>query len=136
MPESPVHEPEYCRECRDEREWLAPGVPADFILWGKLLPSEAFGPRCTDHAVTWLPHLLEQPDQYAVFDLRPYRQMRTDRDRLAEQVQRVRAVQADMADAAKWCDTNAVNHTAGVGYVLATTRDLLHAALDETEADQ
>ncbi len=64
---------ERCRECRDEGAWLAPVSLADFILWGKLLPPEALGPRCTDHAMKWLPHLLEKPDQYAVFDLRPYR---------------------------------------------------------------
>ena len=64
---------ERCRECRDEGEWLAPVPLADFILWGKLLPPEAFGPRCTDHAVKWIPHLLEHADQHAVFDLRPFR---------------------------------------------------------------
>ena len=28
---------EWCRECRDEQPMGAPGVPAEFILWGKLL---------------------------------------------------------------------------------------------------
>lgn len=64
---------ERCRECRDESAWLASVPLADFILWGKLLPPEAFGPRCTDHAVKWIPHLLEHADQHAVFDLRPFR---------------------------------------------------------------
>lgn len=64
---------QYCRECRDEREWLAPGVPAAFILWGKLFPQEALGPRCYDHAARWLGRGIDQVDQHAVFDLRPLR---------------------------------------------------------------
>jgi hypothetical protein len=65
---------EFCRECRDEREWLAPPVPADFILWGKLLPPEAFGPKCYDHAAKHLGRWeMMNIDQCAVFDLRPFR---------------------------------------------------------------
>jgi hypothetical protein len=66
---------EWCRECRDEREFkfMAPGVPAEFILWGKLFPPEALGPRCYDHAAKWLGHgNMSRIDQYAVFDLRPF----------------------------------------------------------------
>ena len=63
---------EWCRECRDESQWLAPGREADFILWGKLFPPEALGPRCYDHAAKWIgPASMSQVDQYAVYDLRP-----------------------------------------------------------------
>lgn len=68
---------EFRRECRDERSWRSPGVQAEFILWGKLLPPEALGPRCYEHA---LKHLgsgaMGQIDQYAVFDLRPLNRLR------------------------------------------------------------
>lgn len=63
---------ESCRQCRDELPFGAPSVPADFILWGKLLPSDALGPKCYEHAKEWLgPRAMGQLDQYAVFDLRP-----------------------------------------------------------------
>jgi hypothetical protein len=29
---------------------------AEFLLWGKLFPKEALGPRCYDHAVKWTHH--------------------------------------------------------------------------------
>ena len=65
---------EWCRECRDERPMGSPGVPADFILWGKLLPPAALGPRCYDHAAAHLGHAaMSRIDQYAVFDLRTVR---------------------------------------------------------------
>lgn len=61
---------EYCRQCRD----LEPPVvtPAEFILWGKLFPAGALGPRCHDHAAAWIGWQgMSRIDQYAVFDLRP-----------------------------------------------------------------
>lgn len=61
---------EYCRECRD----LEPPVHtrAEFILWGKLFPAEAFGPKCYDHAAKHLGwQAMSRIDQYAVYDLRP-----------------------------------------------------------------
>jgi hypothetical protein len=62
---------EWCRECRDEREWLAPGVPAEFVLWGKFFPPEALGPRCYDHAALHIGSFnMGRIDQYAVLDLR------------------------------------------------------------------
>lgn len=61
---------EFCRACRDERDEI---VPADFILWGKLLPSGQLGPRCYNHATAHIGVLaMAQIDQWAVFDLRPF----------------------------------------------------------------
>lgn len=63
---------EWCRECRDEAAWLAPGREADFILWGKLFPPEALGPRCYDHAEKWIGRAdMLQIEMCAVYDLRP-----------------------------------------------------------------
>ena len=64
---------EFCRECRDE---LYAGTrdrikAADFILWGKLFPADALGPRCYDHAERHIGGAgMSRLDQYAVFDLR------------------------------------------------------------------
>jgi hypothetical protein len=62
-----------CRECRDEFPVFSTSVPrAEFILWGKLLPPEALGPKCYDHAVKYLGHHVGyRSSQYAVVDLRP-----------------------------------------------------------------
>lgn len=60
---------EYCRECRDELPYGSKLPVAEFILWGKLFPREAFGPKCYDHAVKYFP--VERIDQWAVYDLRP-----------------------------------------------------------------
>lgn len=57
------------------REWTDISVrcdqPAEFVLWGKLLPPTALGPRCYDHAVAhthWT--MPARSDQWAVIDLR------------------------------------------------------------------
>lgn len=63
---------EHCRQCRDELPYGSKLPAADFILWGKFFPREAFGPKCTKHARKWFD--ISQVDQYAVFDLRPLRQ--------------------------------------------------------------
>lgn len=65
-----------CRECNDEMGFMATDVPlADFILWGKLLPPEALGPKCYDHAVKYVGHhtLAGHGDRFmlAAVDLRP-----------------------------------------------------------------
>lgn len=31
-------------------------APAEYVLWGKLLPPEALGPRCYDHAAKHVGH--------------------------------------------------------------------------------
>lgn len=61
---------ECCRECRDFEPPLY--TRADFILWGKLLPPEAMGPKCYDHTADHLGWFaMSRIDQYAVYDLRP-----------------------------------------------------------------
>jgi hypothetical protein len=60
------------------REWVEKkanrcNAPSDFILWGKLFPPEALGPRCYDHAYIHIGYGgISQIDQWAVFDLRPF----------------------------------------------------------------
>jgi hypothetical protein len=56
---------EWCRACRDEDRL----TPAIVIVWGKLFPPEALGPRCWDHAAEHVD--MSRLDQWAVFDLRP-----------------------------------------------------------------
>lgn len=63
----------WAETCREEVDHERCGLSADFILWGKLLPTEAFGPRCYDHAVKHLGHNMpSRADQYAVYDLRGF----------------------------------------------------------------
>lgn len=63
---------EYCRKCND----LGQDKPADFILWGKSFPSEALGPRCYIHAEKHIGSRgMSQLDQWAVYDLRPARNL-------------------------------------------------------------
>ena len=63
--------PEYCRECRDELPYGTWPLPlAEFILWGKFFPPEAFGPKCYKHTAKWVQYMADI-HQYAVFDLRP-----------------------------------------------------------------
>jgi hypothetical protein len=61
---------ETCREWPDGADDRC-NAPAEFILWGKLFPPEALGPRCYDHAVEHTGHNMPaRVDQWAVFDLR------------------------------------------------------------------
>jgi hypothetical protein len=64
-----------CRECRDEAPVFAKDVTAaDFVLWGKLFPPEALGPRCYTHTAKYIGHVnMSRVDQYAIVDLRPLR---------------------------------------------------------------
>jgi hypothetical protein len=61
---------EFCREwVEDKANHCA--EPADFILWGKLFPPEALGPRCHDHAYEHAPGAFRGTQgQWAIFDLR------------------------------------------------------------------
>ena len=45
-------------------------MQADYLLWGKLFPPEALGPRCYEHAAKVLGNGMSRLDQYAVLDLR------------------------------------------------------------------
>lgn len=44
---------ETCRECRDNLPCGSALPETDFLLWGKLFPREAFGPKCALHATKW-----------------------------------------------------------------------------------
>lgn len=61
---------EYCREeinsGDDFRKCLQ---PARYIIWGKLFPPEALGPRCQFHAVKYFPAYSPEVYQWAVYDL-------------------------------------------------------------------
>lgn len=57
------------------REWPAGTTdrcwaPAEYVLWGKLIPAEGLGPRCYDHAAKWVGHdALRTRTQYALIHL-------------------------------------------------------------------
>jgi hypothetical protein len=65
---------EACREWVDEVANTCK-ERADFILWGKMFPPEALGPRCLTHAeshVGWRNiSSASQISQWAIYDLRP-----------------------------------------------------------------
>jgi hypothetical protein len=61
---------EFCREWVEDKTDRC-NEPAIIIIWGKLFPAEALGPRCQEHAAKHLPDLsLHTITQWAVFDLR------------------------------------------------------------------
>jgi len=66
------HSREACREWPDGQLDRC-NQPAVFILWGKLFPPEALGPRCEDHAAQYTRTDLHTIEQSAIFDLRPLR---------------------------------------------------------------
>lgn len=66
---------ETCREWV-EKKWDRCNEPAVAILWGKLFPKDALGPRCEEHTVNHcsgrdLYEVLDSPYGWAVYDLRP-----------------------------------------------------------------
>lgn len=58
-------------------EWVGDercNAPAEFILWGRLIPADGLGPRCYDHAAKYVGnHGLFRPGKtgWALADLRP-----------------------------------------------------------------
>jgi hypothetical protein len=45
--------------------------PAEYVLWGKLLPKEALGPRCYEHALLYVNgHGLAPKANFALINLR------------------------------------------------------------------
>ena len=60
---------ERCRSCRDE------GIDrrAALVLWGKLFPPDALGPKCMDCAHQWMHTDDHTISQTAALDLRPLR---------------------------------------------------------------
>lgn len=72
-----VHET--CREWMDAPTFDRCNQPAEAILWGKLFPAEALGPRCRSHAERYLgratlPEAIREG--WAIFDLRGLRRDR------------------------------------------------------------
>lgn len=61
---------ETCREELGEPTFTKCGAPAEFLLWGKLFPPEALGPRCYDHAAKHAGHSALGNPQWAILDLR------------------------------------------------------------------
>lgn len=57
-----------CREWVDDDQCNA---PAEFVLWGCLIPNEGLGPRCYDHAVKHVAHhALGSRSNFALINLR------------------------------------------------------------------
>ena len=58
-----------CREWVEEKHdkcWK----PAEYVLWGKLIPSDGLGPRCYEHAQKWIDcHGLRSRSNYALINL-------------------------------------------------------------------
>jgi len=59
---------EWCREELPDHQGKC-GEEAEFILWGKLFPPEALGPRCWRHAYAHCPYVGDPA--WAIYDLRP-----------------------------------------------------------------
>lgn len=56
------------------REWLPEkadncNAPTEYVLWGKLIPTEALGPRCYDHAAEHVGHRALGDPAWAIIDL-------------------------------------------------------------------
>lgn len=58
-----------CREVDEDGERCA--APAEFILWGKLIPADGLGPRCYDHAAKHVGAYALGDPSWAIADLRP-----------------------------------------------------------------
>jgi L-rhamnose isomerase len=72
---------EHCRACHHERDKI---VPAEYIVWGKYAKTNRLGPSCYDHTVEVIGHAgMSRIDQYAVFDLRPFRAAAGEARRIA-----------------------------------------------------
>lgn len=57
------------------REWLpekndACWAPAEYVLWGKLIPPEGLGPRCYEHAARYVDQYgLRSRSNYALINI-------------------------------------------------------------------
>lgn len=61
---------EFChRRLEPWGEWC--GKDAEFVIWGKLFPTDALGPRCYDCAAEQIGHAALGDKYYAILDLRP-----------------------------------------------------------------
>lgn len=71
---------ETCREW-DENAFNYCGRPAAVIIWGKLFPDPALGPKCEKHAID---HCKGRPlneivHNWAIYDLRPVNALHEER---------------------------------------------------------
>lgn len=66
------------------------GEPADHILWGKLFPPDALGPRCTDCALKHVDSWALNDSSYAIFDLRPVRRLVSALEQVTGDVERLK----------------------------------------------
>lgn len=58
-----------CRREFPERSYERCGKPAEYIVWGKLFPKEALGPRCRDCLVDQCGHRAPVDSSYAIYKL-------------------------------------------------------------------
>lgn len=58
-----------CRREFPERSYERCGKPAEFIVWGKLFPKEALGPRCRDCLEDQCGHRAPGDPSYAIYHL-------------------------------------------------------------------
>jgi len=59
-----------CREWMDKSANRC-GAPAEYVLWGKLIPMKGLGPRCYDHAAKHVgQRALARGEEYALINLR------------------------------------------------------------------
>ena len=73
---------EHCRNWIGEERC---GKPAEFIVWGKLFPLDALGPRCYDCAAEQVGHrglAVGNPQGYAIYHLNDVDNAMAQRDRL------------------------------------------------------
>jgi hypothetical protein len=61
---------EHCREDLGPPSYVRCNEQAEFLLWGKLFPPEALGPRCYEHAAKHAGHRALGDPAWAIFDLR------------------------------------------------------------------
>lgn len=105
-----THAPQQCREvlaCRrefPERSYERCGKPAKYIVWGKLFPKEALGPRCRDCLEDQCGHRGPTDPIYAIYDLPDFDIIRKqaqeeERERTREALATVRGHLEGYADA-------------------------------------
>lgn len=59
-----------CREWIEDDVYDRCGKPAEYVLWGKLIPTDGLGPRCYDCAVRHVSHFgLESRAEHALINL-------------------------------------------------------------------
>jgi hypothetical protein len=63
-----------CREWLDtDDRYVHCNAPAEFVLWGKMIPPKGLGPRCYEHAAKHVGDRALGDPSWAIIDLRPLR---------------------------------------------------------------